>query len=41
MAMMPILNPLKIVYDYERQVVIVSKDYRSVGSTLVRNETLE
>jgi hypothetical protein len=34
-------DPLKMVYDYERQVVIVSKDYRSVGSTLVRNKTLE
>jgi hypothetical protein len=34
-------DPLKMVYDYERQVVIVSKDYRSVGSTLVRKEKLE
>jgi hypothetical protein len=34
-------DPLKMVYDYKCQVVIVSKDYRSVGSTLVRNETLE
>jgi hypothetical protein len=35
-------DPLKMVYDYERQVlVIVSKDYRSVGSTLVRNEMLK
>jgi hypothetical protein len=34
-------DPLKMVYDYEHQVLIVSKDYRSVGSTLVRKETLE
>ena len=39
MAMMPILILFRMVYDYERQVVIVSTDYRSVLEEPVRSSS--